>query len=113
MFTNTLSPILEKTASEAGSDVRIVNVSICIYVGAKSNADRLQVASGIHPFIKHTDFTSIQGFNETYASEYFASFKVYGRFAPAAAHLLTDQKCSEVEASQHPMDQGITATLRL
>ena len=27
MFTNTLSPLLEKTASEPGSDVRVITVS--------------------------------------------------------------------------------------
>ncbi|KAF7794773.1 hypothetical protein EIP86_005911 [Pleurotus ostreatoroseus] len=54
VFTNTLYPVLEKTSREEGSDVRVIN-------------------------LKHTDFTSLEGFNETYASEYFADMKVYAK----------------------------------
>ncbi|KAI0074940.1 NAD-P-binding protein [Panus rudis PR-1116 ss-1] len=56
VFTNTLSPLLEKTAKEPNSDVRIIIVS-----------------SLIHSVIRDAKFDSIASFNTTYENAWFPS----------------------------------------
>ena len=67
----------------------------------------------IHTWLKHTDFTSLEGFNETYASEYFADMKVYGQCQSRAKCALTNLSRSEIETGQHFVDQVAATTLRL
>ncbi|CAL1696221.1 unnamed protein product [Somion occarium] len=62
VFTKVLSPLLEKTAREPGSDVRIVNVS-----------------SMTHSMVKDAKFDSLQEFNKTYEGSWLppANMKRY------------------------------------
>jgi len=60
LFTKTLLPVMERTASEPGSDVRIVNVS-----------------SVAHRWVPNPQYDSLEAFNNDFSSTYKPKTNVY------------------------------------
>jgi len=85
VFINTLSPLLEKTASEPNSDVRIVTVS-----------------SLVHSMIKDAKFDSVDAFNATYEGFTMPDMKRYAH-SKLANILWTKQLQRRYDAKNVPI----------
>ena len=80
LFTRTLLPVMEKTASEPGSDVRIVNVRATLGGVRASVNDKTQVSSVAHRWVPNPRYDSLEAFNNDFTSTWRPKLNVYGKW---------------------------------
>ena len=87
IFTETLLPLLKKTETMEGSDVRIVNVSRnpIIFIKKKIKnlmSECLKMSSDAHTFVpKDTRFQKAEDFNKSWKERFAGSMGRYGMLA--------------------------------
>jgi len=77
LFTRTLLPVMEKTALEPGSDVRIVNVRATLGSIRAALIDRTQVSSVAHRWVPNPRYDSLEAFNNDFTSTWRPKLNVY------------------------------------
>jgi hypothetical protein len=80
LFTKTLLPVMKKTASTPGSDVRIVNVCP-VHMVAECLISQGQVASIAHRWVPDPRYDSLEAFNNDFSTTYKPKTNVYGESA--------------------------------
>jgi hypothetical protein len=78
LFTRTLLPVMEKTALELGSDVRIVNVCTAHTGKGSAFTHQAQVSSVAHGWVPNPRYDSLEAFNNDFSSTYKPKTNVYG-----------------------------------
>ena len=77
LFTRTLLPVMEKTALEPESDVRIVNVRATLGGIRAALIDKTQVSSVAHRWVPNPRYDSLEAFNNDFTSTWRPKLNVY------------------------------------